>query len=388
MYTFRKKERFGILIHTFLFLITSSLFLMMSCQNSSESLKTSFPELLYQKASLEIIDTLILGSNEYFDPSSARLTYEKEEDFYCFVSKGGVVRVYNTAGDRVFLFDKKSLSNHFEFPNSLPAAYEFIPSENSMFLIFTGNPTLFKVNRTGEIMEKIELQLPEHLWFHRIPHLEFSSITNEISLSLGDISGVSNSEKFFSESPLIGVFKMNGKLKKTIGLFPKEFKDAGKFSTTPFQFYRYAIIDQKHHFLFDHEPFIRVYDSNEQPYLINVKGSQRDYSFNPSSIPHYSDEMPENATNDLNHFFTKQKDENIYFVGYQRLLASHNNTNVFLMKVDLNKNMALEVDLTKSLGVAFHPKLSGVIKSDTLEFFMSSPFSDEVKIIKAMIKED
>lgn len=358
-----------------------------SCKDTKRVSNLKFPELLYSESTLEIIDTLVLGENEYFDPSSAHLTYENKAGYHCFISRGGVVRVYNSSGERTFIFDKKSLENQYEFPNSLPVAYEFIPSENSMLLIFTAEPTIFKVDNTGKILKKIDLKFPDNLWFHKIPHLEFSQENNEIYLSIGDISGVTDSKSFFTKSPLIGVFDIDGTLKRKLGKFPKAYSKAGKFTATPFHFYRYAFIDQKHHFLFDHEPYIRVYQNEKDSSFLNVKASQRKYSFEPSTIPHYSDEIPKEATNDLNHFFTKEKSKNIYYLGYQRRLSIHANTNVFLMKVDLDSNTAVELDLTKIFGRSFHPKLSGVIKSDTLEFFLSSPFSDEVKIMKAIINE-
>ncbi|WP_420388176.1 hypothetical protein [Roseivirga sp.] len=363
------------------------LMLLLSCEKKKEKLGQIPPMsgFEYHDTHLRIIDTLVLGENDFFDPSSANLTYEKEDDFYCFVSRGGVIRVYNQSGTIEFLYDKKSLENHYEYPNSLPIAYEYIPKENRVLLLFAGDPTLFLVDERGKIDKRINLEFPEDLWFLQIPHLEYSEHEQLVYISVGNAVGIENPKAFFQKSPLIAGFNLEGKLVKTIGKFPQDIADAGKFSQTPFQFFRYSQIEGKHHFLFDHEDRLRVYKEDGQMEFINVRASHRSYIFKPSHIPFYSEERLTSPTNDLNHFFVKVEDRNIYYIGYQRLLETHGNNDVYLMRINLDNNQAHEVNLSKTLRGPFNPKLSGIIKSDTLEFFLSSAFIDKVRIVKAIM---
>ncbi|WP_286756539.1 hypothetical protein [Roseivirga sp. UBA838] len=368
------------------FLSCFSVFIF-SCEKGKEKLykEGKIDDYEYHDTKLQIVDTLILGENDFFDPSSANLTYEKEGEYYCFVSRGGVIRVYDKSGKIKFLFDKKNLENHYEYPNSLPIAYEYMPKENKALLLFAGNPTLFIVNEFGKIDQKINLEFPEDLWFLKIPHLEYLNHEKLVYISVGNIIGINNSKEFFQKSPLMAAFNLEGKFIKSIGAFPKNLAEVGQFSQTPFQFFRYSQIDNKHYFLFDHEDKLRVYKDDNQLELISVRASHRSYTFNPSSIPFYSEERLPAPTNDLNHFFVKEMGKNVFYLGYQRLLKSHGDNDVYLMKVNLDKKTAYEVNLSKTFIGPFNPKLSGVIESDTLEFFLSSAFSDKVQVVKAIM---
>lgn len=359
---------------------------LMSCQPDEK--ENAFNGYTYQTGELNIISKVILGEDEIFDPSSAALSFKKCGDLYAFMSRGGVVRLYDAEGERQFLFDKNQLDNGYEFPSGLPIAFDFDAEKEMLYVLFGGSKTLYGVNHKGIIVKTIDLKMPKNIFPAMAPHLAIDFEEEEVFLTTGDANADVVDNTFFKKSSLLSRFTLDGQFKNHIGKYPVAYHDSGKFSRGhPFRFYRYLKKGQRHYFLFDISPEVFEYHSNGELLTTHkVPGSVRNYRFEPSGISHFSDEQPQSPTNDVHHFLAKRADEYKFYVGSQLLREEHHSKDTYLIQADIDEKVVKEVNLTEIFGVAFHARLASVISSDTLDFFLASPFSDRVGVVRATIK--
>ena len=340
----------------------------------------------YTTAELELVEKVVLGEKEYFNPSSASVTYKSTDSLHSFMSNGGVIRTYDSKGSLIRLFDKNALENSYEYPGSLPTAFDF--TERNLFLFFGGTPTVFVVDEKDSIVDRINLKLGENHWIQRAPYLEVNNNKELIYISIANIDSELSENNFFSKSSLIGVFNFEGDLLETFGKFPKEYESSGKFSRgNPFRYYQYLKDKNTHYFLFDIMDEVYMYNENKKNWdTINIKARVRSYDFEESNIPFFSKQSLNKATNDVYHFISHNPSNNKLYIGTQRLLEKHPNKDDFLLIISPKEKSIKEVNLTKYFGIQYHALMPSTIASDTLTFFLASPFSDKVHLIKTTLK--
>jgi hypothetical protein len=344
----------------------------------------------YKTGTLEIVSNIILGENDLFNPSSAHLTFKKCGSFYGFLSQGGDIRFYDDKGKRRFLFKKNSLDHHYEFPSGLPRAFDLDPDLMILSLLFAESDEIIEVDTTGNILNRILLKIPEEFAAMSFPQLSRDNSRGIIHVTLGHKDSDLDQNAFFKSSPIISQFTNGGDYVRSMGQYPIEYSNSGKFkSGNAFTYFRHVYIDGGHFFAYDITGDIEHYNNDGTQFeSIKLRASQRNYRFDPSKISHFSSELPEFATNDINYFLSKNKSQDIFYMGIQKLRKEHGNKDTFLVRFNRDSSIISEVNLTETFGVAYHAMLPAIIENDTLDFFLASPFAEEVRVVRAILKTE
>ncbi|GAB4494403.1 MAG: hypothetical protein OHK0045_25630 [Raineya sp.] len=312
-------------------------FLSFSCKSQENH------NLLIKEIDFKIHKKILLKTEDNY-PNVETAFYgflKNDSSSFSFVASNiQLLLKFNNEGDLIYKFGKRYLDKDFQLPNFTPVGFDYFG--DTTFILYP-NKCIYKVHQ-NQILEKISLQIPSDFIISRSNVFYYVPSIRQFILSCG--KDYDNMKQFFSKNSPISFFDTKGKFLKSIGTYPKEYIQNGKYFHSSLTTMKGFMEQNNIYLLFDN--FSKIYQYDLSGKLIRIihlpesKYRNNTFKYNIKELDEMSPKEKKEHKNDAYiGGWAKVENQDVFFYSFY----SHQKKKIILCKYDLLRNIFLETTL-------------------------------------------